>query len=194
MNNGNTDRPNFDSQNVVFAAAASDEKIDEDIWICDSGASSHYCMSKDGMFNLKDINETITVGNGEKMLATKVGSLRPRVIQVDGSTLDIVFSEVKYLPYLCANLFSMTKTRNNGFKLSNKGENISLIKGSACITFDRIIKSLDGTVSGIKIVSLDSPTVYVSQNKTDSSKGINVNKFHEMIGHCSYDPLKKMER
>jgi hypothetical protein len=45
------------------------------------------------------------VVNGKKMVATKVGSLRSRVIQVDSSTLDIVFSEVKYLSDLCASLF-----------------------------------------------------------------------------------------
>ena len=118
-NNGNTDRPNFDSQDVVFTATASDEKVDKDTWICDSGASGHYCMSTDGMFNLKDINEKITIGNCEKMLATKVGSIRHRVIQVDGSTLDIVINEVKYLPELCANLFSMSNAIKNGFKLSN---------------------------------------------------------------------------
>jgi hypothetical protein len=148
-------------------------------------------MSTDGMFNLKDINEKITVGNGEKMLATKVGSIRRCVIQVDGFTLDIVISEVKYLPDLCDNLFSMNRSLNNGFKLSNEGENISLTKGSASITFDGIIKSSDGTVSGIKMVSLDSSTAYVAQNKADSSKGIDVNKFHEMIGHCGVDRLKK---
>jgi hypothetical protein len=62
------------------------------------------------------------------MLATKVGSLRCRVIQVDGLTLDIVISEVKYLPDLCANLFSMNKAIKNGFKLNNEGENISLTR------------------------------------------------------------------
>jgi hypothetical protein len=46
---------------------ASDEKVDEDIWICDSGASAHYCMSTNSMFNLKDINEKIMVGNGKKI-------------------------------------------------------------------------------------------------------------------------------
>jgi hypothetical protein len=132
----------------------------------------------------------MTVGNDKKMLATKVGSLRHCVVQVDGSTLDIVISELKYLPDLCANLFSMNKALKNGFKLSNEGENISLTKGSASITFHRIIKSLDGTVSGIKMASLES-TPYVTQNKLDSSKIIDVNKFHEMIGQCGVDRLKK---
>jgi hypothetical protein len=125
------------------------------------------------------------------MKATKVGSLKGSVIPVIGSTLHIVINEVKYLPDLRAILFSVNKTLKNGFKLNNQDESISLAKGSASITFDRIIKSLDGTVSGIKMVSLDSPAAYVAQNNLDSSKSIDVNKFHEMIGHCGFDCLKK---
>jgi hypothetical protein len=148
-------------------------------------------MSIDGMFNIQNIDEKVTVGNGEKMVATKVGSLRRCVIQVDGLTLDIVINDVKFLPELCANLFSVNKALKNGLKLSNKNENISLTKGSASITFDRIIKSLDGIVSGIKMVYLDSLTAYVAQNKLYSGKSIDVNKFYEIIGHCGLDCLKK---
>jgi hypothetical protein len=125
------------------------------------------------------------------MVVTKVGSLRRCVIQVDGSTLDIVINDVKFLPELCDNLFSVNKALKNGFKVRNENKNISLTKGSASITFDRIIKSLDGTVSGIKMVYLDSPTAYVAQNKLDSGKSVDVNKFHEMIGHFGLDCLKK---
>jgi hypothetical protein len=88
-------------------------------------------MSIDGMFNIQDINEKVTVGNGEKTVPTKVGSLRRCVIQVNGSTLDILINDVKFLPELCANLFSVNKALKNGFKLSSKNENISLTKGSA---------------------------------------------------------------
>jgi hypothetical protein len=190
-NNGHADQPNFESQGVVFAVTSSEERISKHIWICDSGASGHYSMSIDGIFNILDIDEKVTAGNGEKMVAMKVGSLRRRVIQVDDSTLDIVINEVKFLPELCANLFSVNKALKNGFKVSNKNENISLTKGSASITFDRIIKSLDGTDSGIKMVYLDSPTAFVAQNKLDSGKSVNVNKFHEIIGHCGLDRLLK---
>jgi hypothetical protein len=102
-----------------------------------------------------------------------------------------VINDVKFLPELCANLFSVNKALKNEFKLRNKHENISLTKGSASITFDRIIKSLDGTVSGIKMIYLDFPTAYIAQNKLDSGKSVDVNKFHEMIGHCGLDCLKK---
>jgi hypothetical protein len=72
-----------------------------------------------------------------------------------------VIKKFKYLPDLCANFFFINKALKNKLKLSNKGENISLTKGSASINFDKIIKSLDGTVSGIKMVSLEYPTAMI---------------------------------
>jgi hypothetical protein len=85
-------------------------------------------MTIEGMFDIQDINEKITVGNGNKMMATKVGSLSRCVIQVDGTVLDVVINEVKYVPDSCANLSSIKKAIKNGFDLSNQGENISLTK------------------------------------------------------------------
>jgi hypothetical protein len=37
-------------------------------------------MSIDGMFNIQDIDEKVTVGNREKTVAAKAGSLRRCVI------------------------------------------------------------------------------------------------------------------
>jgi hypothetical protein len=66
--NGNTDRRNYDSQDVVFTANLKNEILTDDIWICDSGVCGHYCKSDKGLFDVKDINENITEGNGEIIL------------------------------------------------------------------------------------------------------------------------------
>ena len=100
----------------------------------------------EGMFNFKDIEDKIKVGNGNKMVATKAESLKHCIIQLDGTTLDIVISEVKYVSDSCANLLSVNKAIKSGFSTSNEGECITLTKVSVSITFDRVIKSLDGTV------------------------------------------------
>ena len=125
------------------------------------------------------------------MTATKVGSLKRRVIQLDGSVLNITINEVKYVPKLCANLFSINKAIKNGFSLSNKGTSICLTKGSASITFDRVINTLSGTISGIKMIGNESPVAYVAQSNFTSLNAIDINKFHEMIGHCGTDHLKR---
>jgi hypothetical protein len=82
---------------MVFTAISDAEKFEDDIWICDSGASSHYCFSDRGMFDVKNINENICVGNGDFSNATKIGSLKCRVIQIEGSTFNIILHNVKRL-------------------------------------------------------------------------------------------------
>jgi hypothetical protein len=69
----------------VFTATSKNGTLSNDIWICDSGACGHYCKSTEGMFNVSDIDEKITVGNGNSMTATKVESLKHHVAQLDGS-------------------------------------------------------------------------------------------------------------
>jgi hypothetical protein len=41
------------------------------------------------------------------------------------------------------------------------------------------------------MIYLDSPTAYVTQNKLDSGKSVDANKFHEIIGHSGLDCLMK---
>jgi hypothetical protein len=60
--NGNADRRNYESQDVVFTATSKNEILTDDIWICNSGACGHYCKSDKGLFDVKDINEKITAG------------------------------------------------------------------------------------------------------------------------------------
>jgi hypothetical protein len=62
-------------------------------------------MSMNGMFNIQDIDEKVRVGNSNKIMVTKAGSLRCHVIQGNGLILDIRINEVKYLPDHCANLY-----------------------------------------------------------------------------------------
>jgi hypothetical protein len=75
-------------------------KFGPNTWLGDSGASSH-CMNNDvGMFDVQVINEPIQVGNGNCMIATKIGKLRRAIIQRDGKTSDVVLKDVKYVPQL----------------------------------------------------------------------------------------------
>jgi hypothetical protein len=179
--NGNSNRQNYEPQDVVFTATSKNGTLSDDIWICDSGACGHYCMNG-------DIDEKITVGNGDSMTATKVGSLERCIIQLDGSVLNITINKVKYVPKLCANLFSINKAIKNGFSLGNKGTSICL---SASVTFDRVISTLSGTISGIKMIGNESPVAYVAQSNLTSVNAIDINKFHEMIGHCGTDRFKR---
>jgi hypothetical protein len=56
---GNCDRENFDSQDKGFAATSKTGKLTDDIGIYDSGACGHTCISDKGLFDVKEINESI---------------------------------------------------------------------------------------------------------------------------------------
>jgi hypothetical protein len=146
------------------------------------------------LFKVERINESITVGNGKSMTATKVGSLKCRVIQVDGLELDITLYKAKYAPELWVNLFSINKALKNEDKVSNKGLSIFLSKGSASITFDRVIRTTNGSVSGIKLSVDESPVACNTINGSISGMKIDINQFHKLLGHCRSDRLENTGR
>jgi hypothetical protein len=125
------------------------------------------------------------------MKAIKVGSLKCHVIHINGSSIDVILKEVKYAPELWVNLFRINKALKNGFDLNNKGLMISLKKGSISVKFDRVIKTVNGYNYGIKMTTYDPFVAYVEKGRLTAIKEIDVNKFHEMIGHCGVDRLKK---
>ena len=63
-------------------------KLEENTWLCDSGATCHFAIDSTGVYDTVEINETaiIGVGNGSKIV--KQGKLDMRVGQNDGSTCD----------------------------------------------------------------------------------------------------------
>jgi hypothetical protein len=192
-NNSNRNRENFESQDMVFAATSDAEKFDDDIWICDSGASSHYCVSDRGMFDVRDIDEKIRVGNGNLLLATKIGNLKLDVTQIDGTKFTITLQDVKFVPDLWVNLFSINQALKKGYRISNDNIVISLSKGLNKITFDRFFKAKDGTVSGIMMTPCENPVAYTVLNGI-TKKGIEINHFHTVLGHCGSDRLERTAR
>jgi hypothetical protein len=68
---------------------------------------------------------------------------------------------------------------------------ISLKKGSVSITLDRVIKTVNGSISDIKMTTHDPAVAYLAKGSLTTIKEIDVDKFHEMIGHCGVDRLKK---
>jgi hypothetical protein len=139
------------------------------------------------LFNIEEINESITVGNGKSMTTTKVGSLKCRIIQVDGSGLDIALHKVKHVSELFVNLFSINMAFKKGYKLSNKRLSICLSKKAVSVTFDRVLRTANGSVSGIKLSVDESPVAYNTISNFRHGKSINTNDFHKMLGHCGSD-------
>jgi hypothetical protein len=122
------------------------------------------------MFKI-NINENIWVGNGNFLTATKIDSLKCRVIQIDGTTVHIILHHVKLVPDLWITLCSINQALKKGHPISNDKITILLSEGMTKITFDRVFNAKDGAISGIKMIAYNNSVAYSSVN-TVLEKGV----------------------
>jgi gag-polypeptide of LTR copia-type/Zinc knuckle len=171
---------------AVLSSMTTIEDFDIDIWIGDSGASCHYCNNDAALYDYTIISEDITVGNGNVMTAPKMGKLRCQILQKNGERFVVTLEDVKFVPDLWINLFSIGKALKNGFNLGNDGETIKLMKGKTVILFDRCLKSKNGFVPAIKLKTVlpDIGVTVVNTKKGKPKNSINVNSLHKILGHC----------
>jgi hypothetical protein len=139
----------FNSNDVAFTTIAMKNSFSSGIWILDSEDSCHNCKYAEGLTDFKEINELIKIGNGDLMKATKIGNLKCEVTHVNGDKLTITHNDVKYVPSLCVNLFSLNKALKKGSKVRNDIVVISLAYKNVKLTFDRVIHATDGFVTGV---------------------------------------------
>jgi hypothetical protein len=120
------------------------------------------------------------------MTATKMGKLRCQILQKNGESLIVTLEDVKFVPDLWINLFSIGKALKNGFYLGNDSETIKLMKGKTEILFDRCLKSKNGFVPAIKMKAVldDIGAKVVNTKKGKSKNSINLNNLHKILGHC----------
>ena len=89
--------------------------------MADSGASCHMPGCMDGMINIKDCNDRITIGNGNTISY-------------------LVLKDCKYIPDLAPyNFFFIRKAIDAGYKLDNDGRNIILKEENFEMVFNKII-------------------------------------------------------
>ena len=66
---------------MAFGSTQNDVGIDREIWIGDTGASSHMTHSKEGMTNMRPSMSWIIFGNGQRLQSTHIGDKHGVAIQ-----------------------------------------------------------------------------------------------------------------
>jgi hypothetical protein len=113
--------------------------LTKNTWIADSGASTHIGNSDEGMTDVKVIDSPVQLGNEATLRATKIGRKHLTVMSRNGSKLNVVLQDYKYVPDLWVNLFTLTKYLKDGWSIGNKGLVLHLRTGTAEIRFDLVI-------------------------------------------------------
>ena len=96
------------------------DKLTNNIWIGDTGASCHMRTSLDGMYDTVPGSGGIKVGRGKILKIVKVRKFKDKIKQKDSSLKVIVLNEVHFVPDMYCDLFSITAAMDEGFRLSGR--------------------------------------------------------------------------
>jgi hypothetical protein len=180
----------FNSNNVALTTITMKNNFSSGVWILDSGASFHYCQSAEGLTDIEEIDESIKIGSGDSMKSTKIGNLKCEMTQINGEKFTITLNDVKYAPSLCVDLFSLKKALKKGFKVSNDGIVFSLTYKHVKITFDRVIHTKDGCVTGVLMKPILNDNINGFSNPSISNKrSHDINYLHKLFRYCGQEIL-----
>jgi hypothetical protein len=132
---------------TLSTALVANSLVNKDLWIADSGASCHMTCNDDGMFDCNPVDDQIKIGDGTFIKAVKIGNKNVLVKQPDGVMAKVTVAHVKYVPGLWVNLFSLTQPLKQGWKLSNEGLIMKIMKGPHSIVFDQIMDTDSGAIT-----------------------------------------------
>ncbi len=94
----------------------------------------------------------------------------------------MVLKDYKYIPDLWVNLFSITKSIQNGWNIGNEGLSLFLKKGKTQVTFDEVIHLQHGLLMGVTIVpqklEVAVPAAILKQGNT-----VDITSMHNLFGH-----------
>jgi hypothetical protein len=116
-------------------------KISSNIFLGNTGASTHMGNSDEDMFDVTVISSLVEIGNGVVLTATKIGKRRVTAMQTNGENIDLVLEDYKYVPEVWVNLFSITKSLLKEWNIGNKGIQLFVSKGNVKLVFDQVFRT-----------------------------------------------------
>ena len=159
----------------------------EDIWIADSGATSHMTNNRDGMYDIEEYNSSVKVGNGKNISITHKGKLDVLIMQKDGKRCFSTLTNVKLIPELGHSLFSIQALLMKGWMTSSEKANNPINQIPKIVhekmndvKFDRIVRAGDSVLTGLKMIRRQ----HYNNLTADQRRTINRDKWHAMLGHC----------
>ena len=164
---------------------------DSNIWIGDTGATSHMTNNDFGMFDCSTSNTNVYVGNGKALKASKIGKIKLQNV-IDGKVTSFVLQDVLYVPELSGNLFSLTKGISNGYELKSV-----LIASTTSLVLSKknfkLIFSKKESNSNLLTCNLER-IVEESHVAASVTTKIDINLYHNMIGHPSQEITRSTAR
>jgi hypothetical protein len=165
------------------------------LWIADTGATVHSTSNKSLSSDWVEENDTvIAMGNGQKEDAVFKGSVKGVAMDSNGKLqVNIILSDVMYIPNGRYNLISITKIMKQGWKLEGNGDELSLSHGNKKLTFNKKIHTAKGLLYAVEI----KPNHEISAVTSESSKVAGEVQFleaHRQLGNLSVCQTKEVSK
>ena len=178
----------LDSANVVTnLETAMKIAEEEDLWIGDSGASSHMLGSEEHVFNKKLITGSVRTANGAHMKMLCEGDINVDVITKDGEVTSGTL-KVKVIPGMKQKLFSFTQAMMGGWSMqggqTKQGELFIALthEDHKPIIFDRVLKAGNSVLLAAKMVIKNPEEVNAAIVNGKQSREY----FHRVTGHAGH--------
>ena len=160
---------------------------EEDLWIGDSGASSHMMGSEEHVFNKKLITGSVRTANGAHMKMLCEGDINVDVITKNGDVTCGTL-RVKVIPGMKQKLFSFTQAMMGGWTMqggqTKQGELFIALthEDHKPIIFDRVLKAGNSVLLAAKMVIKNPEEVNAAIVNGKQSKEY----FHRVTGHAGH--------
>ena len=160
---------------------------EEDLWIGDSGASSHMMGREEHVFNMKLISGSMRTANGAHMKMLCEGDINVDVITKNGDITSGTL-RVKVIPGMQQRLFSFTQAMLGGWSMqggqTKQGELFIALthQDHKPIIFDRVLKAGNSVLLAAKMVINNPEEVNAAIVNGKQSKEY----FHRVTRHAGH--------
>lgn len=168
------------AEKTLAAGLAVNFNSSENIWLVDSGATSHMTNRRDAFISFKPLDEenVVVVANNNTLKVKGVGDINVEQV-LDGKTEDVSITNVLYVPNICANLLSVSQLVAKGFTIKFDDSECTIRKNAQIF----MKAHLNRGMFELNILSK-------SKNMVNLSKEI----WHKRLGHAADVNIEKLSR
>ena len=186
-----------ESSLVMSMPAHVDWLADKDIWIADSGATSHNTPHSEGLQDIKQPLKT-DAGTGARAKTVKVDTTKGSMCDKHGNAMIINASlqDVIIVPKSKFDLLSIPVFLEKGWELKGNADNTKLIKENAEMRFDIKIKTTRGSLHCVKFARKVATGEMQNIAAPATMKGTEMiyEKAHDLFSHAGKEMTMKIAK
>lgn len=154
-------------------------------WIYDSGATSHFCKSRNLFDSFREVNIPVRLADSKcQAVAKGTGTIKLKLCDEEGNLVNCILENVYYIPSLHTNILSGLKIAKNGFITEITRDKLTIRKdGRKFAAYNRRSQYFEF-----------EPVYDTGRTGTNNIKALlnTAETWHRRMGHIHYNGIKNM--